>query len=61
MKFINYLESISGVSVYPMTSLMIFFIFFILVGIKVWMMDKNSLTEIMNLPLNDGDQLPGKN
>lgn len=56
MKFINYLESISGVSVFPMTSLIVFFLFFILVGIKVYMMDKDSLNEVMNLPLQDDDK-----
>ena len=56
MKFINYLESISGVSVFPMTSLIVFFLFFILVGIKVYMMDNDSLKEIMNLPLQDDDK-----
>jgi hypothetical protein len=56
MKFINYLESISGVSVFPMTSLIVFFLFFILVGIKVYMMDNASLKEIMNLPLQDDDK-----
>ena len=60
MKFINYLESISGVSVYPMTSLLIFFLFFLLVGIKVWFMDKNALNEIMHLPLNDDSNTTGK-
>jgi len=55
MKFINYLESISGVSVFPMISLLVFFIFFILVGIKVYMMDSKSLNEIMNLPLQDDE------
>ena len=55
MKFINYLESISGVSIFPMTSLIVFFLFFILVGVKVYMMDSDSLNEIMNLPLQDDD------
>ncbi len=61
MKFINYLESISGVSVFPMTSLLVFFIFFILVGIKVYMMDSKFLKEIMNLPLEENEtNTPGR-
>jgi len=58
MKFINYLESISGVSVFPLTSLIVFFLFFILVGLKVYLMDKNVLNEVMNLPLRDDDSNP---
>jgi hypothetical protein len=53
MKFINYLESISGVSIFPMISLMIFFIFFIALGLKVYLMDKNVISEIEHLPLED--------
>ena len=29
MKFINYLEGIAGVGIFPMISLLIFFVFFI--------------------------------
>ncbi len=53
MKFINYLESIAGVSVYPFISLMIFFIFFLLLGIKVYLMDKKSIDDISNLPFDE--------
>ena len=61
MKFINYLESISGVSIFPMTSLIVFFLFFILVGIKVYAMDSKFLKEIMNLPLEENEiKKPGR-
>jgi len=53
MKFINYLESISGVSVFGLASLIIFFSFFILLGIKVYLMDKKMIDEIGHLPLED--------
>ena len=53
MKFINYLESISGISIYPMISLMIFFIFFMLLGVRVYLMDKKVVDEIGNLPLDE--------
>ncbi len=55
MKFINYLESISGIGIFPMISLMIFFTFFILLAIKVFMMDKSYLQQMNNLPLEDDD------
>jgi hypothetical protein len=61
MKFINYLESISGVSIFPMTSLLVFFIFFILVGIKVYYLDPKFLKEITNLPLEEeNNNTPGR-
>jgi cytochrome c oxidase cbb3-type subunit 3 len=53
MKFINYLESISGVEIYPMTSLLIFFVFFVFLGIRVFRMDKKTIEEINRLPLHD--------
>lgn len=53
MKFINYLESISGVSIFPMISLLTFFLFFIVVGVGVYYMDKKTLEEIENLPLEN--------
>ncbi|MBK8413732.1 MAG: CcoQ/FixQ family Cbb3-type cytochrome c oxidase assembly chaperone [Bacteroidia bacterium] len=53
MKFINYLESISGIGVFPMISLLLFFVFFTLLGLKVYMMDKNTLDTMNHLPLDD--------
>ena len=52
MNFINYLETISGVSIYPMISLMIFFIFFIALGIYVIKMPKGYIDEVRNIPIN---------
>jgi len=56
MKFINYLESISGIGIFPMISLMIFFIFFMILGVRVYMMDKNTVQQLGNLPVEDGDE-----
>jgi hypothetical protein len=53
MKFINYLETISGVGIFPLISLLTFFIFFIVVGVGVYFMDDKTLTEVNNLPLDD--------
>jgi cytochrome c oxidase cbb3-type subunit 3 len=55
MKFINYLESISGIGIFPMISLLIFFTFFILLAIKVSIMDKSYLQQMNNLPLEDDE------
>ena len=55
MKFINYLESISGIEIFPLISLMIFFSFFILLGIKVAIMDKGLIKKMVNLPLDENE------
>jgi cytochrome c oxidase cbb3-type subunit 3 len=60
MKFINYLESISGIGIFPMISLLTFFIFFVLVGVVVYFMDENSLNEAVHLPL-EKDQIDSIN
>jgi cytochrome c oxidase cbb3-type subunit 3 len=56
MKFINYLESISGISIFPMISLLVFFAFFMLLFIRVYYLNKNTISEISNLPLEGEDQ-----
>lgn len=53
MKFINYLESIAGVAVYPMTSLFIFFVFFSLLVIYTFKADKEHINELKNIPLDN--------
>ncbi len=53
MKFINYLESITGIGIYPLTSLLIFFVFFVLVTIYVVRADKRYIDELKNLPVNN--------
>jgi hypothetical protein len=52
MKFINYLESISGIAIFPMISLFIFFAFFTLLILYVIKADKNHIAELENLPLD---------
>ena len=54
MKFINYLESIAGVAIFPMISLLLFFIFFTLLIIYVIKADKQHIEELKNMPLDKG-------
>lgn len=49
------LETITGVGIFPIISLLIFVLFFLVVLIRVAKMKKSSITEISNYPLNDGD------
>jgi len=54
MKFRNYLETIAGVGIYPLISLIIFFVFFVGLLIYVMRLDKKSLDHMRGIPLNDG-------
>jgi hypothetical protein len=51
MKFINYLEGISGVSIYPLISLLLFFSFFVFVSLYVFKTPKQQMQEKGNIPL----------
>jgi cytochrome c oxidase cbb3-type subunit 3 len=52
MKFIHYLEKISGVSVYGLSSLLIFGSFFLVMLIWVIRADKGMMEELRQLPLD---------
>lgn len=53
MKFINYLSTIAGIEVYPLISLMIFFLFFVVLFIYVVTTKKERIAELEAIPLND--------
>lgn len=53
LKFVKHnMESISGIEIYPIISLLIFFIFF--VGLYTWVYTygKDKINEMSNLPFN---------
>lgn len=52
MKFIHYLEKITGVSIYPLTSFVIFGLFFLVVLIWVLKTDKQKIYEVSRIPLD---------
>ena len=54
MKFIHYLEGVSGAGTYPMVSLMIFFVFFLALLFFVLRMRKETIHDLKNLPLEEG-------
>ena len=57
-KFVKqYVESIDGVNIYPMISLVIFFLFFVVLLYYVTKMDKAKVKEISRIPLDDNEQL----
>ena len=53
-KFIKgHLESITGIEIYPMISLLIFFIFFVVLFYWVITAKKDYITTVSNLPLDN--------
>ena len=57
-KFIKqYAESVDGVNIYPIISLLIFFIFFVALLYYVKKMDKEKVNEISRIPLDNDEQL----
>lgn len=58
MKFINYLQSIDGVSLYPMVSLVLFTTFFLLASLWALKADKRTIAHNSRIPLdNDNTQV----
>lgn len=57
MKFINYLESIAGVSIFGLVSLLLFSTLF--VGIIIWTFkaDKKMIDEISQIPLDNNNPI----
>ncbi len=56
MKFRHYLESITGVGIYPMVSLFLFFVFFTLLAVWAIKAKKSYIDTVKNIPLgNDND------
>lgn len=53
MKFINYLKSIEGVSIYPLITLILFVTIFVLATILIFAKDKKTIQEIKHIPLHD--------
>lgn len=57
LKFIKgNLENIDGVEIYPMVSLLIFFIFFVALFAWVITAKKEHIKQVSNIPLEDDNQ-----
>lgn len=50
--FKDHAASIDGISIYPIISLLIFFLFFVALLYYVTKMDKNKVNEISRIPLD---------
>ncbi|MES1215434.1 MAG: CcoQ/FixQ family Cbb3-type cytochrome c oxidase assembly chaperone [Bacteroidota bacterium] len=53
MKFIHYLEKISGVDMYALSSLVIFLLFFLVMLTWVFKTGKKKFNEISRIPLDN--------
>ncbi|MFY0604724.1 MAG: CcoQ/FixQ family Cbb3-type cytochrome c oxidase assembly chaperone [Flavobacteriaceae bacterium] len=54
LKFIkNHMESITGIEIYPLISLLIFFTFFVLLFWWVFTAKKEYIQTVSNIPLED--------
>jgi len=52
MKFINYIEKVSGVDIYGLVSLLIFVVFFTAMLTWVFRADKKKIKEMSEIPLH---------
>lgn len=53
MKFINYLTSITGVGIFPLISLLVFFVFFLCLGYWVIKADKSRMKYLAAMPIEE--------
>lgn len=53
MKLAEYLSTINGVAIYPVISLILFVVFFLIVTVWIMRMNSKELEHIENLPLDD--------
>jgi cbb3-type cytochrome oxidase subunit 3 len=51
------METIAGVAIYPILSLLIFFLFFVGLGLWVFSYKKDKIDELSQIPLNDNSTL----
>ncbi len=58
---IHTMEQIAGVEIFPIISLLLFFIFFIIVGYMALTADKKYIEEMKNLPLDKNNDLNDEN
>jgi len=57
LKYIkNYMEDISGIEIYPLISLLIFFIFFVILFWWVFTAKKDYIERVSNIPLDNQNE-----
>ena len=53
--FKHYFEQIQSIEIWPIISLILFFVFFTLTIIRIFFMDKKYVERMKSLPLNDDE------
>jgi cytochrome c oxidase cbb3-type subunit 4 len=57
LKFVkNHMESITGIEIYPMISLLIFFVFFVVLFWWVFTAKKEYIKTVSNIPLDNQNE-----
>ena len=57
LKFVkNHMESIAGIEIYPIISLLIFFVFFVILFWWVFTAKKDYIKTVSNIPLDNQNQ-----
>jgi len=57
LKFVkNHMDSISGIEIYPIISLLIFFVFFVVLFWWVFTAKKDYIKTVSNIPLDNQNQ-----
>lgn len=51
--FKQFINTIPGADLYMIISMFIFLVFFVLVGIYIWKMDKNNVETFKKIPLDN--------
>ncbi|MBZ0201425.1 MAG: CcoQ/FixQ family Cbb3-type cytochrome c oxidase assembly chaperone [Ignavibacteria bacterium] len=51
------LESISGVEIYPIIALIMFFFMFVVILMWIFLIDKKTITRMSNIPLDDTENI----
>ncbi len=58
LRFIKHsLTTIDGVSIFPLISLLIFVLFFIVISVMVCKMNKEEITELENIPFENKENI----
>jgi cytochrome c oxidase cbb3-type subunit 4 len=51
----NYFSQIEGIAIFPIISILIFFTFFLIVGIRAFSIKKNEIEKLSRLPIDDNN------
>ena len=52
----HYLEQIEGVELFPLIAMGIFFAMFVIIGIRVFKMNKTHIAKMSSMPINDNEE-----